>query len=188
MGIYAYRTFLAVIAAVVIIVLGVLWYSYSTKSASMLATTTPITIATSTPIINNVTTSVKIALLDIEGTSNGKVRGCGDKVVLVDRTVASTTAPLTAALTELFSIGTTTVSGWFNFIDRTNETLHFDHVTIASSTANVYLTGKLSGLAGVCDDPRASIQIEETALQFATVSKVKFFLNGEETTLIPSER
>lgn len=178
---------MAVIAAVVIIVLGSLWYSYSTKSASMLATTTPITIATSTPIIGNATTTIQIAVLDVEGTTNGKSRGC-DKVVMLNRTVATTTAPLTAALKELFSISTTSVKGWFNYIDRTNETLNFDHVNIASSTANVYLTGALSGLAGVCDDPRASIQIEETALQFGTVSKVKLFLNGEETTLIPSQK
>lgn len=187
MGIYAYRTFLAVIVAVVIIVLGVLWYSYSTKSAGMFATTTPITIATTTPVSQSGTTTVQIAVLDVEGATQGKSRGC-DKVVMIDRTVATTTTPLTAALKELFSISTTSVSGWFNYIDRTNETLNFDHVTIASSTANVYLTGKLSGLAGVCDDPRTAIQIEETALQFGTVNKVKLFLNGEETTLTPSEK
>jgi hypothetical protein len=188
MGIYAYRTFVAGIVVIVCIVLGILWFSYSARNADQMATTTPISIASTTSTTEvGAISSVKIALLDTEGTTDGKSRGC-DKVVLVDRQVAPTSAPLSAALKELFSISTTTVSGWFNFIDRTNETLMFDHVTVATGTANVYLTGELSGLSGVCDDPRTQIQIEETALQFPTVSQVKIFLNEKETNITPSQK
>ncbi len=130
---------------------------------------------------------VKIALLDTEGKSAGKSRGC-DKVALVTRTITPTSAPLTAALNELFGIKETNVGGLYNFIAKTNGTLHFDHAVVENGTAKIYLTGSLSGLAGVCDDPRAAIQIEETALEFATVNSVEIYLNGTKTTLVPSEK
>lgn len=155
--------------------------STATSTTQTPGTTTP---ATTTPVS---VSRVQLAMLDTAGTTAGKQRGC-DRVILVPFTVATTTQPLTAAMQRLFSLSTTSVGSLFNFIDRTNETLKFDHATIAQGTANVYLTGRLSGLAGVCDDPRAQIQIEETALQFPTVQRVQIFLNGSQTTLTPSEQ
>ena len=128
--------------------------------------------------------SVFVALLDREGTTNGLPRAC-DKVVLVPYTVPPTSAPLTAAIQILFGIDTEENNGLFSFVARTNDTLFFDHATVEDGTANIYLTGGLTGLAGVCDDPRAAIQIAETALQFDTVQYVEFYLNGERTTLVP---
>ncbi len=187
-----------VLILIAIAVAGLVWYNTSGNGAATstppIATTTPPGSTTTPPIIpppiattTSATSSVKIALLDTAGSSNGKPRAC-DKVVLINRTVATTTMPLTAALRNLFAISTTSVSGWFNFIDRTNETLKFDRATVVSGTANIYLTGSLSGLAGVCDDPRAAIQIEETALQFPTVQRVQLYLNNATTTLIPSQQ
>ena len=81
------------------------------------------------------------------------------------------------------------VDGYTNFIARTNDTLSFERAEVdEDGTAHIYLTGELSGLAGVCDDPRAAIQIEETALQFATVAEVQLYLNDEPTDLIPSQQ
>ena len=195
MGTHAYRAFVAGIIALIAVVIGALWYSHTYQNGNDIAATTTSEYAISTttsdgqtPSVGNATTSaIKVALLDITGASNGVSRGC-DKVVMVDRQVAATSTPLSAALSMLFSLSTTSVDGWFNFIGRTNATLAFDHATVASGTANVYLTGKLSGLAGVCDDPRAAAQIEGTALQFSSVKAVKIFLNGVETKLIPSEK
>lgn len=153
--------------------------------ATSTATTTPVQPpATSTPASVSL---IQLALLDTTGSTNGKSRGC-DKVILVPFTVATTTAPLTSAMQKLFSLGTTSVSGHFNFIDRTDETLKFSRAEVTSGTARIYLTGSLSGLAGVCDDPRAQIQIEETALQFATVQRVEIYLNGTLTNLTPSQQ
>lgn len=186
------------IAGVLIVIAGALWY-LTAGGGGTTATTTPngatTTGATTTPTsapptatTTAATSSVKIALLDTEGVSSGRQRGC-DRVVLVPYRVATTTAPLTAAMRTLFSLSTTTVGSWYNFIDRTNETLRFDRATVVNGTAHIYLTGSLSGLAGVCDDPRAQIQIEETALQFPTVQRVQIFLNGATTTnLAPSQR
>lgn len=130
--------------------------------------------------------SVKLAVLDRENTTNGQQRGC-DTVVMIDRQVSPpTTSPLTTALSMLFNSTSTEISGYHNFIAQTNDTLSFDRVRVENGTAHVYLNGELSGLAGVCDNPRAKIQIEETARQFSTVNNVQIYLNGQVTELQPS--
>lgn len=128
---------------------------------------------------------IKVALLDTTGDGQGEPRGC-DRLNMVTRTIPKTDAPLNAALMQLFAEPEgAQPSTNYNFIARTRDTLKYDHVTITDGTANVYLTGSLSGLAGVCDDPRAEIQITETALQFDTVEKVQIYLNGTAVKLTP---
>lgn len=129
--------------------------------------------------------SVKLALLDYPAVgdnyteeSTGSEHGC-DRVVMVEQDIEPTTTPLTAALTALFAIDTEEYEGWQNFIAQTNDTLSFDRATVTDSVAHIYLAGELSGLAGACDNPRAAIQIEETALQFDTVDSVQLYLNDE---------
>lgn len=156
------------------------------------ATSTPNTQggkATNTPTTGvPQTMPVQIALLDTTGQGTGKARGC-DTVTMVTRQAPYAAAVLTAALRALFAEPEGMQGGTaYNFIARTSSTLKFDHVTIANGTANIYLTGSLSGLSGVCDDPRAAAQIEETALQFDTVQRVQIYLNGNQTTLIPSQK
>ena len=131
---------------------------------------------------------IKVALLDTTGKGTGKKRGC-DAVNMVTRTIPRTEATLTAALQQLFAEPEgAQPSEQYNFIARTRETLKFDHATVENGVASIYLTGELSGLAGICDDPRAQIQLEETALQFPTVTSVKIFLNGTETKLTPTQQ
>jgi len=135
------------------------------------------------------TTTLKIAMLDYEGIgkeSNGPMRGCNDRIVFVEQRIPYTNTPLNSALEALFAFNDTEVGGWQNFIAKTNDTLFFEKATLDNGVASIYLTGELSGLAGVCDNPRAKIQIEETALQFDTVDSVKIYLNGEETELQPN--
>lgn len=131
--------------------------------------------------------SVKLALLDYDGIgpeSDGPSRGC-DRVVMVDEQIQPTAAPLTAALSRLFAIDSEEYKDWNHFIAKTNDTLSFERATVENGTASIYLSGQLSGLAGVCDNPRAKIQIEETALQFPTVDDVVIYLNEERTELQP---
>lgn len=131
---------------------------------------------------------VKIALLDNERTSGSKIeRGC-DLVTFTTRQITPTTMPLSAAMKELFAIDKTEVDGYYNFLANTTSTLSFDKAEVVNGVARIYLKGKLSGLAGVCDDPRAQAQIEETALQFPSVKKVEIYLNGEPTVLTPSQK
>lgn len=180
------------VAVIGLILIGGVWVALQARQPAVPPAAEPG--ATSTPEMpadpdaSAGTTRVKVALLDFSGeTSPGKERGC-DRVVLVERAVATTSAPLTAALRELFAIPDTTVDGFGNFMPRTRTTLAFDRATVRDGVARIYLTGSLSGLAGVCDDPRAAIQIEETALQFPTVRQVELYLDGERTTLMPDER
>lgn len=176
--------FIMGILGFLIIGLGLLVWSGSQErdtASELQATTTP---ETAIPA----TSETKIALLDTSGQGNGKKRGC-DAVVMVARPIAATTTPLTAAMQALFAEGEGAVGGKeYNFIARTKNTLAFERATVKNGTAKIYLTGNLSGLAGVCDDPRAQIQIEETALQFPTVERVEIYLNGARNNLTPSQQ
>jgi hypothetical protein len=129
--------------------------------------------------------SVELAVLNVGDDGEGERRGC-DFVEFVERSVPPTTAPLTASMRELFSIATTSVNGFYHFIPNTAGTLEFERASIQDGTARIHLSGELSGLTGVCDNPRARIQIEETALRFETVERVEIYLNGERTNLTPS--
>lgn len=140
-----------------------------------------------TPTNDPQTMGIKLALLDTAGITTGIERGC-DRVVMVDRDIAATSSVLNAAMRELFTEEREQVGGAFNFIARTNNTLKFDRATVELGIAKIYLTGSLSGMAGVCDDPRAAIQIEETAKQFSSVSTVEIYLNGTKTNLTPSQQ
>lgn len=122
------------------------------------------------PVFNR----VKVALIAV---GDGNV-GCGDGVVLVERRVAPTTAPLTAALRELLSLKQEYYgqSGLRNALHASN--LAVQSVTLTNGNAVIRLTGKLS-LGGECDDPRVQAQLEQTAYQFSTVHSVSIYLNGE---------
>lgn len=136
----------------------------------------------------NTVGEVTLMMLDREvPDSQEPERGC-DLLAPITRDIEPTQAPLTAAMEELFAINRTDVQGFYNFLTNTNETLSFERATVTDGTASIYLTGKLSGLAGVCDNPRAAIQIEETAKQFSTVEDVQIYLNDEPTDLMPSGR
>lgn len=134
------------------------------------------------------TTTLNIAMLDYDGVGQGSeqpVRGC-DEVVFIQEVVPKTSIPLTVALKTLFGYEQSEVGGYDNFIARVNDNLSFERAEVVNGTAKIYLTGQLTGLAGVCDDPRAKIQIEETALKFDTVDRVELYLNGTKTELQPN--
>lgn len=181
------RNFVLTVIVAVVAILFIVFMWMQNSAPVDLATITPTTTPETIPVETAASTSsVQLAMLDTAQVSNGPARGC-DKVVMINQQIPSTTAPLTAAMNALFAISTTSVGGWFNYIPRTSATLQFDHATVVSGTANIYLTGSLSGLAGICDDPRTEIQIEETAKQFPTVSSVQLYLNNQAVeTLAPS--
>jgi hypothetical protein len=130
---------------------------------------------------------VKFALLapGISGSSNQK--GC-DAVTFKEVEVPKTQAVLDASLRALFADNTpwppTSEKASGNFVGAQN--LAFSKVTLSGDLARVYLTGSVS-LAGVCDDPRLSIQVSETANQFPTVHGVEIYINNKIWT-IPSQR
>ncbi|MFP4229187.1 MAG: hypothetical protein ACLFTE_10215 [Salinivenus sp.] len=119
------------------------------------------------------------------------VDGCDD-VVFVPHDVpvpgSTRTDRLTAALDTLFRIDRDSVGGARHFLPRTNPTLTFDRATIEGDTARVFLNGQLTGLRGVCDNPRARIQIQWTARRVTEVDTVEIFRNGRPTRLQPTGR
>jgi len=108
--------------------------------------------------------------------TQGIKRGC-DSVVFIERTVPTRAAVLNATLSEMFSYNEDLGFLPGNFVAR-QENLFFSSATIENGVAKVFLTGGVD-LAGVCDDPRVNIQVEEAAKQFSTVNSVEVYLNGE---------
>ena len=175
---------ISAIVLLLVVFAGLFAYRHLSKTEKAVApviTSNEVTAPVETPVTVD---TVKIAVLDTGNVTANPMRGC-DRLVLVDQDITPTATPLTAALEKLFSIESEDVDGWFNYIDRTNDTLTFDSVSVASGVASVYLSGSATGFAGVCDDPRPRIQIEETALQFDTVDSVQIYLNGALDDLAP---
>lgn len=118
---------------------------------------------------------VKIGLISLD---NGGSVGCGDSVVLVERTVASTNAPLKAAVQDLLAQKSQYYgqSGLYNALYQSN--LSVQTVSLQNGIATIKLTGTLQ-LGGVCDSPRVQAQLEQTALQFSSVTRADVFINGK---------
>jgi hypothetical protein len=117
-------------------------------------------------------------------------RGCDD-VAWVTRWVESAPGPsarATAALRRLFAVEADSLGGHRHFLGRTGDTLRLDTVRVAGGTAEVRLSGRLTGLRGVCDHPRARIQIEETVRAATGTDRVVLFRNGTRTDLTPDGR
>jgi hypothetical protein len=91
-------------------------------------------------------------------------------------TIPRTQAVLRAALEKLFSAKQQFYgeSGYYNALYQSD--LEVASVTIEQGRAIIHLTGTIL-LGGTCDAPRVQAQIEQTALQFSTVSDVTVFVN-----------
>ena len=146
-----------------------------------------ITISSPTPVLSNATQvpltptaaqqTVKIFLIALEDNGqSGTSVGCGDSAVAVTVVISRTQGVLKAALEELLSIKEQYYgeSGLYNALYQSD--LQLKSVVIDQGKAIIHLTGTVM-LGGVCDSPRFEAQIEETALQFSTVSNVEVFIN-----------
>lgn len=137
--------------------------------------------STMTPVLPDTTPGpqvVKIFLIALEDSGrSGKKIGCDDSVIPVQVAIAPTRGVLQAALEELLSLKEAHYgqSGLYNALYQSD--LKLDSVSIEQGEAIIHLSGPLM-LGGVCDNPRVEAQLEETALQFPTVSQVSVFVNG----------
>lgn len=118
---------------------------------------------------------VKIVFIAL---NNGGNVGCGDSTQQVIRTLAPTTAPLKAAMQELLAQKSQYYgqSGLYNALYQSN--LSVQDASINNGVATINLSGTLQ-LGGTCDSPRVQAQLEQTALQFSTVTKANIFINGK---------
>ena len=134
---------------------------------------------TPTPSDEDLFTRTNIYLIAIGDDGQiGKAIGCGDSVVPVEVEIDPTIAPLTAALNRLLALETREYgqSGLYNALYRSDLTL--EGIDIEGGEAIIELSGELV-LGGVCDNPRVWAQLQQTALQYATVDQVTIFINGE---------
>ena len=121
--------------------------------------------------------TVKIVLIELEGNGqSGPLVGCGDSAIPINVTIPRTQGVLRAALEKLFSAKQQFYgeSGYYNALYQSD--LNVSGVRIEQGNAIIHLTGTIM-LGGTCDAPRVQAQIEQTALQFSTVSDVTVFVN-----------
>jgi spore germination protein GerM len=124
------------------------------------------------------TAKVKVYL--IAAGDNGKMGrkiGCDDSLVPVTRTVKATPALLKAAIQELLAIPQKFNDKLENF--WRGENLRVKSISVRKGTAIIHITGTGPTVAGVCDQPRITEQIEATAKQFSSVKRVRVFVNGK---------
>ena len=149
--------------------------------------TATITVPSLTPVLSTATRvpptstavqqTVKIFLIALEDNGqSGILVGCGDSAVPMTVVIPRTQGVLKAALEKLLSIKEQYYgeSGLYNALYQSD--LQLKSVTIDQGKAVIHLTGTVM-LGGVCDAPRVEAQIEQTALQFSTVSSVEVFIN-----------
>src|SRR5215216_4741179 len=121
--------------------------------------------------------TVKIVLIELEGIGqSGPLVGCGDSAITITVTIPHTQGVLRAALEKLLSAKQQFYgeSGYYNALYQSD--LQVASVTIEQGKAIIHLTGALM-LGGTCDAPRVEAQLEQTALQFSTVTDVAVFVN-----------
>lgn len=121
--------------------------------------------------------NIKIVLIELEDNGqSGTLVGCGDSAIPINVTIPRTQGVLRAALEKLFSAKQQFYgeSGYYNALYQSD--LEVAGVTIEQGKATIRLTGTIM-LGGACDAPRVQAQIEQTALQFSTVSEVDVFVN-----------
>lgn len=124
-------------------------------------------------------TQADIFMIALEaGNNDVNSVGCGDRAIPVEVNFDPTVAPLTAALNHMFSIESRVYgqSGLYNALYQAD--LAVEGIDIDDGVATIALRGSFV-ISGACDTPRAIAQIEQTALQFATIDEVHITINGE---------
>ncbi|MFB6249727.1 MAG: hypothetical protein ABEL97_14270 [Salinibacter sp.] len=132
--------------------------------------------------------SLRVTLALLRRPTGTSERGCDDVAWVSPRVPSAgptAAARLETALRALFALDTDSLDGARHFLARTTETLSLDSTAVVDGVAHIYLRGTLTGLRGVCDHPRARIQIEETARALPFVDRVVLYRNGRRSDLTP---
>ena len=141
--------------------------SASTPASSPVAASTPET-----------TEEVDIYLVAVgdKGKKGIKI-GCDDSLVAITRKIKPTVSPLKAAIEELLAIPREYNKELGNYWQGNN--LKLKSVSITEGVATIHISGEGPSVAGVCDEPRITEQIDKTAMQFSSVNTVKVFVNDK---------
>lgn len=158
------------------------FFLQSASSRSMRTATTSTSGEVAAPSTNEVPgagkmMTAKIYLVAIDnGGKDGRLIGCNDSLVAVNRQV-SAVRPLRDSIAALLGNKNQNDpdSGLYNALYQSDVTL--DAAVIENGKATLTLSGETQ-LGGTCDTPRVIEQIRETALQFPTVKSVEVTING----------
>jgi hypothetical protein len=136
---------------------------------------------TDTRVPTDLPTQPMVQIFLIAVDDNGQTGipvGCGDSAVPVQVEIPPTQGILKAALVALLSVKDQYYgqSGLYNALYQSD--LQVETVSIDGGKASVFLTGTLL-MGGECDAPRVQAQLEQTVLQFSTVTEAAIFINGK---------
>lgn len=129
--------------------------------------------------LNTKKQKIKVYLVVINGNGeSGKLIGCGDSLVSLEREIPQTKAVLKSSLEELLSLKERTYQDGSLYNALAGSKLRLDTVSIdGNGLVKIELSGTYK-FTGVCEDARFISQIDETARQISTVKEVEIFLNG----------
>lgn len=119
---------------------------------------------------------VKVYLVALgDNGKMGRKFGCDDSLVAVTRAISPAQAPLKSALQLLLSTPQRDAKNpkLENFWKGRN--LRLQSVSLRNGVATIIISGEVF-VAGICDEPRITEQIEATARQFPSVKKVRVFM------------
>lgn len=180
------RSRLAITVAIIVILAaiigGIIWMLNTPRNPY---TITPMPTAPKTdesnkdsnrPAITAQKVSIAYITIGDEGKT-GEMIGCGDSVVIVNKTVQATSS-VEGALQTLLSDKSEHYgqSGLYNSLWQSALTL--DAVNVVGATANVTLSGQMQ-LSGECDNPRVKAQLESTVKQSSNATTVNVTINGK---------
>ena len=123
--------------------------------------------------------AVQIFLIAVNDNGQGGMSvGCGDSLIPVQVEITPTQGVLRAALEAMLALKSQYYgqSGLYNALYQSN--LQVDSLSISNGVASVALSGSLK-LGGECDNPRVQAQLEQTVLQFPTVTQAEITINGK---------
>ena len=123
--------------------------------------------------------TVRIFLIAVnDNGQSGAPVGCGDSAVSTQIKIPPTAGTLKAALNAILSLKDQFYgqSGLYNALYQSN--LQLDSASINNGIATISLSGTLI-MGGECDTPRVQAQLEQTILQFPSVTKAAIFINGK---------
>jgi hypothetical protein len=132
--------------------------------------------AGSTPVETTDEIDIYLVAVGDKGNKGLKI-GCDDSLVAITKKITPTVAPLRAAIEELLALPHEYSKELGNY--WRGKDLKLKSVVINEGVATIHITGEGPYVGGVCDKPRITEQIENTAMQFSSVSKVKVFVNDK---------
>ena len=132
--------------------------------------------AGSTPAETTDEIDIYLVAVGDKGAKGLKI-GCDDSLVRVTRKIKPTVAPLRAALEELLATPHEYSKELGNY--WRGKDLKLKSVSITDGVATIHISGEGPYVGGVCDEPRITEQIENTAMQFSSVNSVKVFVNDK---------